>query len=231
MVQVAIAYRCVRLIAEAAASAPLQVGPGDHPLARERSLAADALVLMDVGKVIAAGVDAARPILIASADVPVLAEVGANLAFLFAHGEPSGRLNGPIGQFDLPGSIVEDVVPLGAMIVAAIAGRRRAVEGVERGHHDGEEADERHDEDLGAGAETQPHDEQRGEDPTTNLLQQRVADLTGKEAAMFLPSGTMCNQIAMLVHCRPGDEIIGFITRDEGVSVHRADCTNADDLR
>lgn len=52
-------------------------------------------------------------------------------------------------------------------------------------------------------------DEQRGEDPTTTALQERIADLLGKEAALFLPSGTMCNQIALLVHCRPGDEIIG----------------------
>jgi threonine aldolase len=58
-------------------------------------------------------------------------------------------------------------------------------------------------------AEAEVGDEQRGEDPSTNLLQERVATLLGKEAAMFLPSGTMCNQIAMLVHCRQGDEIIG----------------------
>jgi threonine aldolase len=58
-------------------------------------------------------------------------------------------------------------------------------------------------------AEAEVGDEQRGEDPSTNRLQERVADLLGKEAAVFLPSGTMCNQIAMLVHCRPGDEIIG----------------------
>ncbi|MGE0768934.1 MAG: low specificity L-threonine aldolase [Hyphomicrobiaceae bacterium] len=58
-------------------------------------------------------------------------------------------------------------------------------------------------------AEAEVGDEQRGEDPTTNRLQERIAELVGKEAAVFLPSGTMCNQIAMLVHCRPGDEIIG----------------------
>src|SRR5262249_10556917 len=52
-------------------------------------------------------------------------------------------------------------------------------------------------------------DEQMGEDPTTSALQERVADLLGKEAAVFLPSGTMCNQISLLVHCRRGDEIIG----------------------
>ena len=51
-------------------------------------------------------------------------------------------------------------------------------------------------------------DEQRGEDPTTGALQARVAALLGKEAAVFLPSGTMCNEIALLVHCRPGDEVI-----------------------
>lgn len=58
-------------------------------------------------------------------------------------------------------------------------------------------------------AEAEVGDEQRGEDPSTNRLQDRVAELVGKEAAVFLPSGTMCNQIAMLVHCRAGDEIIG----------------------
>jgi threonine aldolase len=51
-------------------------------------------------------------------------------------------------------------------------------------------------------------DEQRGEDPTTNRLCEMVADMLGKEAAVFMPSGTMCNQIAILVHCRPGDEIV-----------------------
>jgi threonine aldolase len=51
-------------------------------------------------------------------------------------------------------------------------------------------------------------DEQKGEDPTVNLLQEIVAELLGKQAALFLPSGTMCNQIAFLTHCRPGDEIL-----------------------
>ncbi len=51
-------------------------------------------------------------------------------------------------------------------------------------------------------------DEQRGEDPTVNRLCIMVAELLGKEAAVFLPSGTMCNEIAILVQCRPGDEII-----------------------
>ena len=51
-------------------------------------------------------------------------------------------------------------------------------------------------------------DEQIGDDPSVNLLCERVADLLGKQAAVFLPSGTMCNVAATLVHCRPGDEIL-----------------------
>lgn len=51
-------------------------------------------------------------------------------------------------------------------------------------------------------------DEQKGEDPTVNRLQERVADLLGHEAALFLPSGTMCNEIAIKVHTRPGDEVL-----------------------
>lgn len=51
-------------------------------------------------------------------------------------------------------------------------------------------------------------DEQLREDPTVNRLVERVGELLGKEAAIFLPSGTMCNAIAFRVHCRPGDEII-----------------------
>ena len=57
-------------------------------------------------------------------------------------------------------------------------------------------------------AEAEVGDEQRFEDPTVNRLQEMVADLLGQEAAVFLPSGTMCNEIAFLVHCRKGDEII-----------------------
>jgi threonine aldolase len=51
-------------------------------------------------------------------------------------------------------------------------------------------------------------DEQQFEDPTVNRLQDMVAELLGKEAALFLPSGTMCNQVAFSVHCRAGDEIL-----------------------
>jgi threonine aldolase len=56
--------------------------------------------------------------------------------------------------------------------------------------------------------EAEVGDEQQREDPTVNLLQDMVAELLGKEAALFLPSGTMCNQVAFSVHCRAGDEIL-----------------------
>ena len=55
-------------------------------------------------------------------------------------------------------------------------------------------------------------DEQHGADPTVNQLCERVAALLGKEAAMFLPSGTMCNEVALLTHCRPGDEVLAHGT-------------------
>ncbi|WP_271274325.1 threonine aldolase family protein [Aliamphritea hakodatensis] len=61
---------------------------------------------------------------------------------------------------------------------------------------------------LCAIAEAQLGDEQKGEDPTTRALEERVAKLLGKEAAVFMISGTMCNEIAVRVHCRPGDEVI-----------------------
>ena len=51
-------------------------------------------------------------------------------------------------------------------------------------------------------------DERHDACPTTSLLNQRVAEMFGMEAAMFLPSGTMCNEIAIAVHCQPGDEVI-----------------------
>jgi len=57
-------------------------------------------------------------------------------------------------------------------------------------------------------AEAEVGDEQNREDPTVNRLQAMVAELLGKEAALFMPSGTMCNQVAFAVHCRPGDEIL-----------------------
>jgi threonine aldolase len=47
-----------------------------------------------------------------------------------------------------------------------------------------------------------------GEDPTVNRLQERVAALLGKEAALFVPSGTMSNQICVKAHTQPGDELL-----------------------
>lgn len=57
-------------------------------------------------------------------------------------------------------------------------------------------------------ADAEVGDEQKMEDPTVNRLRDRVCELLGTEDAVFLPSGTMANQIAIRVHCRLGDEII-----------------------
>ena len=51
-------------------------------------------------------------------------------------------------------------------------------------------------------------DDQFGEDPTINLLQERIAALLGKEAALWMPTGTMANQTALRVLTRPGDDVI-----------------------
>jgi|SRR5579863_6169725 len=51
-------------------------------------------------------------------------------------------------------------------------------------------------------------DDQYGEDPSVNLLQERIAALLGKEAALFVPSGTMANQMALKLLTRPGDDVI-----------------------
>ncbi len=56
--------------------------------------------------------------------------------------------------------------------------------------------------------EAEVGDEQAGSDPTVWALCDRTAALLGKEAAVFLPSGTMCNQVAIATHCRPGDEVL-----------------------
>ncbi|MBY0457907.1 MAG: low-specificity L-threonine aldolase [Gemmataceae bacterium] len=47
-----------------------------------------------------------------------------------------------------------------------------------------------------------------GEDPTVNELERRTADLFGLDAGLFVPSGTMGNQVAVRVHCRPQDEVL-----------------------
>ena len=57
-------------------------------------------------------------------------------------------------------------------------------------------------------AEAPVGDDQFGEDPTINELQSRVAALLGKEAALWLPSGTMANQVALRALTRPGDDVI-----------------------
>ena len=57
-------------------------------------------------------------------------------------------------------------------------------------------------------AEAPVGDDQYGEDPTSNALQERVATLLGKQAALWLPSGTMANQVALRVLARPGDDVI-----------------------
>ncbi|HVP02209.1 MAG TPA: GntG family PLP-dependent aldolase [Solirubrobacteraceae bacterium] len=51
-------------------------------------------------------------------------------------------------------------------------------------------------------------DDQFGEDPTVNLLQERVAALLGKDAALWVPTGHMANQLALKVFTQPGDEVI-----------------------
>lgn len=69
-------------------------------------------------------------------------------------------------------------------------------------------------------AEAPVGDDVYGEDPTVNSLQERVARTLGKEAALFVPSGTMANQASLLAHTRPGDEII--VERGSHVLNHEA---------
>ncbi|MBZ5566244.1 MAG: aminotransferase class I/II-fold pyridoxal phosphate-dependent enzyme [Acidobacteriia bacterium] len=57
-------------------------------------------------------------------------------------------------------------------------------------------------------AEAEVGDDVYGEDPTINRLEQRAAEIFGREAAIFVPSGTMGNQVAIKIHTRPGQEII-----------------------
>ena len=61
-------------------------------------------------------------------------------------------------------------------------------------------------------------DDQYGEDPSTNRLQARCAELLGKEAALWLPTGTMANQVALRVLTRPGDEVI--VSRESHAAWH-----------
>ncbi|MFJ9468163.1 threonine aldolase family protein [Streptomyces caniferus] len=61
---------------------------------------------------------------------------------------------------------------------------------------------------LRAMLESPTGDDGFGEDASTNLLEERCSEMFGKEAAVFMPSGTMSNQIALRIHTRPGDEVI-----------------------
>jgi threonine aldolase len=57
-------------------------------------------------------------------------------------------------------------------------------------------------------AEAEVGDDVYGEDPTVNALQERVAEMFGKEAALFVASGTMANQLSLKAHTQPGDEAV-----------------------
>ncbi len=61
---------------------------------------------------------------------------------------------------------------------------------------------------LQAMLEARVGDDVFGDDPTVNSLEQKAADMFGMEAALFCPSGTMTNQLAIRVHCQPGSEVI-----------------------
>jgi len=74
--------------------------------------------------------------------------------------------------------------------------------------------------------EAEVGDEQKGEDPTTLRLEEQVADLVGTSAALFFPSATMANEVAIRLHCRPGDDVIAaehshvFFAEAGGPAVH-----------
>jgi len=61
-------------------------------------------------------------------------------------------------------------------------------------------------------AEAEVGDDVFGEDPTVNALQEKVAKILGKEAAIYVPSGTMANQLSIRSHTQPGDEVIIEVT-------------------
>lgn len=69
-------------------------------------------------------------------------------------------------------------------------------------------------------AEAEVGDEQHSEDPTVTALLEKIAPMLGHESALYLPAGTMANQIAVAIHCNSGDEIIshelGHIANYEG---------------
>jgi threonine aldolase len=59
-------------------------------------------------------------------------------------------------------------------------------------------------------AEAEVGDDVYGEDPTINRLERRAAEILGKEAALFLPTGTMANTIAIKLQSEPGQEVIAI---------------------
>ncbi len=61
-------------------------------------------------------------------------------------------------------------------------------------------------------ADAEVGDEQEAEDPTTLRLEARMAELLGQEEAYFFPTATMANQVAIQIHCRPGEEVIAAST-------------------
>lgn len=69
-------------------------------------------------------------------------------------------------------------------------------------------------------AVAQVGDDQFGEDPTVNQLQERIAALLGKAAALWLPSGTMANQVALRLFTRPGDDVV--VSRESHAVWHEA---------
>jgi threonine aldolase len=74
--------------------------------------------------------------------------------------------------------------------------------------------------------EAEVGDEQKREDPTTLRLEERMADLLGHSASMFFPSATMANEVAIRLHCSPGDELLAaedchlFFAEVAGPAVH-----------
>lgn len=68
-------------------------------------------------------------------------------------------------------------------------------------------------------------DDQYGEDPTVNRLQERVAELLAKEAALFVPSGTMANQTALKTLTRPGDDVI--VSEEAHILLHESGASGA----
>lgn len=76
-------------------------------------------------------------------------------------------------------------------------------------------------------------DDQKGEDPTTRKLEQTIAALLGKSAALFLPSATMANEIALMLHCQRGEELLAaenchlFDWEAAGPAIHAGVMTTA----